>query len=137
MDCGVGFNASASCLWNEACIDGRGVGKISKIWGCGAREPAALPELYCVVLKERRRALEPQRQRLRERTEPQRWGGVFRLGGVREIQRRSVLKRMWDKIREKGRKVEEEYLSNSHLDNLSLLSLYLYLLSLLLSPDHT
>ena len=28
-----------------------------------------------------------------------RWRGVFRLGGVGEIQRRSVLKRMWDKRR--------------------------------------
>ena len=40
--------SSASCLWNGACVDGRGVGEISKIWGCGAREPAALPE-HCTV----------------------------------------------------------------------------------------
>ena len=51
--CGVGFNASVSCLWNGACVDGRGVGEISIMWGCGAREPAALPEHYCVVLEEK------------------------------------------------------------------------------------
>ena len=59
-----------------------------------------------------------------------RWGGVFRFGGVGEIQRRSVLKRLWDKRREKGRKVEEEYLSNSQLAFVFTISLYLYLLSL-------
>ena len=32
---GVGFNASPSCLWNGACVDGRGVGEISKMWGFG------------------------------------------------------------------------------------------------------
>ena len=124
---GVGFNASASCLWNGACVDGRGAGEISKMWGCGAREPAALPE-HCTVWFWRREEghsnLSPK-----DFGRGRRWGGVFRLGGVGEIQRISVLERMWDKRREKGRKVEEECLSNSQLP-LSLLSLYLYLLSL-------
>ena len=61
-----------------------------------------------------------------------RWGGVFRLGGVGEIQRRSVLKRMWDKRREKGRKVEEEYLSNSQLAFVFTISLFISSFS-----DHT
>ena len=129
--CGVGFNASVSCLWNGACVDGRGVGEISITWGCGAREPAALPEHYCVVLEERRKALEPQLQRLWERTEV---GRSFPLGGSREIQRRSVLKRMWDKRREKGTKVEEEYLSNSQLAFVFTISLFISSFS---SSDHT
>ena len=63
-----------------------------------------------------------------------RWEGVFLLGGVGEIQRRSVLKRMWDKRREKGRKVEEEYLSNSLLAFVFTISLFISSFS---SSDHT
>ena len=83
------------------------------MWGCGAREPAALPE-HCTVWFWRR---EEGHSNLSAKDfgKGRRWGGVFRLGGVGKIQRRSVLKRMWDKRREKGRKVEEEYLSNSQL----------------------
>ena len=63
-----------------------------------------------------------------------RWRGVFRLGGVGEIQRKSVLKRMWDKRREKGRKVEEEYLSNSQLAFVFTISLFISSFS---SSDHS
>ena len=63
-----------------------------------------------------------------------RWGEVFRLGGVGEIQRRSVLKRMWDKRREKVRKVEEEYLSNRQLSFVFTISLFISSFS---SSDHT
>ena len=63
-----------------------------------------------------------------------RWGEVFRLGGVGETQRRSVLKRMWDKRREKGRKVEEEYLSNRQLAFDFTISLFISSFS---SSDHT
>ena len=47
-------------------------------------------------------------------------------GGVGKIQRRSVLKRMWDKRREKGRKVEKNIFPTASWP-LFLLSLYLYL----------
>ena len=92
---GVGFNASASCLWNGACVDGRWLREISKMWGCGAREPAALPE-HCTVWFWRR---EEGHSNLsgKDFGRVWRWGGVFRLWGVGEIQRRYVPKRMWDK----------------------------------------
>ena len=98
------------------------------MWGCGAREPAALPE-HCTMWFWRR---EEGHSNLSAKDfgRGRRWGGVFPLGGVGKIQRRSVLKRMWDKGRKKGRKVEEEYLSNSQMAFVFTISLYSYLLSL-------
>ena len=137
----VSFNASASCLWNGACVDERGVGEISNMFECGAREPAALPEHYTVWFWRREEG--HSNLSANDFGRGRRWRGVFCLGGVGEIQRRSVLKRMWDKRREKMRKVGEEYLSNSQLAFVFTISLLLssfsdHIISLLLSSfsDH-
>ena len=93
------------------------------MWGCGDREPAALPE-HCTVRFWKR---EEGHSNLSAKDfgKGRRWREVFRLGGVGEIQRRSVLKRMCDKRREKGRKVDEEYLSNSPLAFVFTISLFI------------
>ena len=92
------------------------------MWGCGAREPAALPE-HCI--KKGTRTSAPK-------TLGEDGGGeeFSAWGGVGEIQRRSVLKRMWDKRRKGIRLISEEYLSNSQMAFVFTISLYLYLLSL-------
>ena len=130
---GVGFNASASCLWNVACVDMRGVREISKMWGCGAREPAALPD-HCTVWFWRR---EEGHSNLsaKDFRRGRRWGEVFRLGGVGEIQRRSLLKRMWNKRREKGRKVEFRRISFQQPSGLCLYYISLFISSFS-SSDH-
>ena len=95
------------------------------MWGCGAREPAALPE-HCTVWFWRREEGHLNLS-VNDFGKERRWRGVFRLGGGRvgEIQRRSVVKRMWDRRRDKGRKVEEECLSNSQLAFVFTVSLFL------------
>ena len=110
--CGIGVNARASCLCNGGCVDGRGGGEISTMWGCGAREPAALSTVL-VVLEERRRALELQRQRVWGRTEVAR---SLLFGESEEIGKRSALKRMWDKRREKREEVWKRILRRSKSD---------------------